>query len=605
MNNPAVFALVMSAFFFTTCREVDDMNPNQPPVARAGEDVTAVAGQPLILDASASSDPDGDSLVFDWQWLAMPAQSGVEFTHIDSVRTSFTPDLEGLYTVILRVSDNIATSADTLYVTSLKPNGGPIANAGNDGQANLGVQYQLTGSGTDPDNDALTYQWTVVTKPAGSGVVLPNITTPTTSFTPDRPGSFTMRLTVSDGTSADTDDVVITTNPVNVTAINPTSGRHGITVRITGTNFSNVVDENQVRFNGQAAVVISAGYTSLDVVVPEGSGSGIVSVTVNGITDNGPAFTYLLTPTASTLEQFNAPFFLTGDQAGNIYISDYISHVIRRLTPAGELSIIAGSGNAGYADNTQPLSASFNHPAGIAVDNSNIYVADNGNHCIRVISLATGQVSTLAGFPQAGYADAIGGQAQFNSPNGLAIDASGNLYVGDLGNNRIRRVTQQGVVSTVAGNGQAGFANGSPQVAQFNGIAGVAVDANNNIYVADGLNQRIRRIDGQGTVSTLAGNGEPGFVNGTGTAAQFNIPYSVSCDASGNVYVGDFNNHSIRRVTPQGSVSTTAGNGSAGYADGAGAAIRFNQPVGVWVHSDGSIYVSDFGNQRVRLIEFE
>ncbi|MFZ6009911.1 MAG: IPT/TIG domain-containing protein, partial [Bacteroidota bacterium] len=389
-----------------------------------------------------------------------------------------------------------------------------------------------------------------------------------------------------------------------VAGINPTSGPHGTTVKITGTNFSPVASENTVLFNGTTATVISASYTGLDVTVPKGAGTGMVSVIVNGITANGPSFTYNLSATVTTVAQFNAPIYTASDANGNIYISDYNGNVIRRLTPAGALTIIAGSGQPGYFDDKNPLLAQFDHPAGIAVDaNGNIYVADNGNNCIRRISSTN--VSTIAGSTVPGYVDAQGGQAQFNTPIGLGIDGSGNLYVGDTGNHRIRRVTSVGVVTTVAGNGQAGFADGNGPLAQFNGIAGVAVDGNNNIYVADGFNHRIRKINGQGVVSTLAGNGTAAFANGTGTAARFNVPYGVACDASGNVYVADFSNHSIRKVTSAGVTTTTAGNGTSGFVDAIGSAARFNQPTAVTVAPNGNIYVADFGNQRIRLISFE
>lgn len=602
-----LFVFIYSVLILATaCRDVDSIFPNQSPVAVAGNDLSIINGEQSPLDGSESSDPDGDPLSYEWELISTPKQSKASIIPFDSVKSVFTPDLPGHYLLTLRVSDNIANDADTLLITVTQPNGAPTANAGNDGKANVGATYQLGGSGTDPDQDPLTYSWALSSKPAGSTSTIQNPTNANATFLLDKPGNYTATLTVSDGTTSDTDDVTITTNSVNITSINPTSGQHGITVKIAGTNFSNVIGENVVQFNGMNAVVTSASYTNLDVTVPKGAGTGTVSVTVNGVTDQGPAFTYVLTPVVSTFSPFNAPFAMTSDANGNIYVADYQSHVIRMLTPAGVLTTIAGTGQAGYLDEKSP-NAMFNRPAGIvyrAVNNS-LYVTDNANHCIRRIDLSSDVVTTLAGFPQAGYADGTGGQAQFNGPFGLGIDAAGNLYVGDINNVRLRRVTQAGVVSTLAGNGQTGFADGTGVAAQFNGIAGVTVDNAGIIYVADGLNHRIRRVTQQGVVTSIAGNGTTGFVNGTGTAARFNIPYGVACDASGNIYVADFTNHSIRRVTPQGVVTTTAGTGTSGLIEGNGATARFNQPTGLTVAPNGNIYVADFGNQRVRQIIFE
>jgi sugar lactone lactonase YvrE len=589
-----------------TCREIDDLEPNMPPVAEAGDGSEVFTGQTVALSGAESFDPDNDPLSFTWTLLEKPQSSQTSIADFDSVSAEFTPDQSGIYRIRLQVSDNIESDSDTVEIVAFTPNGAPVANAGSDGKTDLGAPFQLSGSGTDPDGDPLTYTWSLTSRPAGSLAAVQSPQSQNTSFTPDKPGSYTATLTVSDGSFSDSDEVVVTINNVDVTAINPTSGAAGITVKVSGKNFSPVPAENTVRFNGTAATVTTASYTSLDVVVPLGAGTGAVSVTVNSVTDNGPVFTYLQTPFVSNATQFDSPYFVTSDANGNIYISDFASHVIRRLTPQGQLTIIAGNGQAGYLDAKDPLQAQFNRPAGLAIDaNNNLYVADRENHCIRRISLSSGDVSTIAGFPQAGYSDGQGQAAQFSSPIGLGIDGSGVLYVGDFGNYMIRRVTALGVVTTLAGNGQPGFADGTGQAAQFAGVAGVTVDASNNIYVADALNNRIRKVNGQGTVTTLAGGAATGLVNGTGTAARFNTPHGVGCDANGNVYVADFQNHAIRRITPQGVVTTVAGNGTAGAANGAGSAARFNQPTGVCVSGDGKIYVADFANDLVRLIEFQ
>jgi hypothetical protein len=579
---------------------------NKPPVANAGQDIMITTGTTAPLTGSGS-DPDNESVTFLWSIIQKPVGSVVTIKDPDKPQASFIAEKDGIYLATLNVSDGSLSDTDTVQVTATsKANNPPIADAGKDGTTNLGEVYNLVGSGSDPDGSNVTYLWTLTNRPVGSTAIIQNNSSPHSTFIADRPGTYIATLTVSDGSLTAADPVTITTSAVNITGINPTSGAFGITVKISGINFSNVPSENTVVFGKTAAVVSAASYTGLDVVVPKGAGTGTVFVTVNGITDNGPLFTYIESPVVSTLSQFNAPYAMTSDAQGNLFIADYTSHVIRKLTPAGVLTTIAGTGAAGYLD-AKPNQAMFNRPAGIAYDQQAdvLYISDNGNHCIRKLDLGAGVVTTFAGFPQAGFNDATGQQAQFNLPVGLAIDQQGNLFVGDLGNHRLRRITPGAVVTTFAGSGSAGFADGGSKAAQFNGIAGVAVSSSGFVYVADGLNHRIRRVDGQGNVSTLAGNGTVGFVNGNGTVARFSTPYSVSCNQGGEVYVADFNNHSIRKITPAGDVTTVAGNGASGFVDGAGTTARFNMPIGVATAPNNLVYVADYGNQRVRRILFE
>ncbi|MBY0245045.1 MAG: hypothetical protein K2Q03_06300 [Sphingobacteriaceae bacterium] len=269
------------------------------------------------------------------------------------------------------------------------------------------------------------------------------------------------------------------------------------------------------------------------------------------------------------------------------------------------VSTLAGSDTKGFADGNG-ASAQFNRPVGIAVDAAgNVYVSDYENQRIRKIT-PSGTVSTLAGSGTAGYADGSGATAQFNKPNGLAVDATGNVYVADQMNHRIRKVTPDGTVSTLAGSGTEGFADGNGTSAQFNTPQRLAVDATGNVYVADGGNHRIRKITPSGTVSTLAGSGTAGYADGNGANAQFNYPGGVAVDAAGNVYVADYENHRIRKITPSGTVSTLAGSGKDGFggtysfADGNGASAEFASPAGVAVDAAGNVYVAQ--NWRYHLI---
>lgn len=299
---------------------------------------------------------------------------------------------------------------------------------------------------------------------------------------------------------------------------------------------------------------------------------------------------------------FNRPQNIAVDTAGNVYVADSGNNLVRKILPSGQVVTLAGSGSAGLI-NGPSLSAAFKKPAGVAVSaNGNVYVADWGNHSIRMIS-ADGTVSTLAGSGTAGYNDGTGTAALFKNPYGLAADLNGNVYVADSGNNRIRKISPNGAVITLAGSGSAAFADGTGSAASFNNPVRIVVATDGNAYVADQVNNRIRKITPDGVVSTFAGSGNPGAENGIGTAASFNYPYGVDMDAAGNVYVADRNNNLIRKISQDGAVSTVAGSGNQGASDGPATQASFKTPQGVAVGANGTIYVSDFGNNVIRKIE--
>jgi sugar lactone lactonase YvrE len=241
------------------------------------------------------------------------------------------------------------------------------------------------------------------------------------------------------------------------------------------------------------------------------------------------------------------------------------------------------------------VEANFNRPYGVAVDGTGyVYVADSSNHCIRKIS-PEGVVTTLAGDGNFGYADGTGTAARFDYPYDVA-DSTGYVYVADTYNHRIRRTSSGGVVTTLAGNTNSGYADGSGTEARFNSPDGVAVDSAGYVYVADYGNGCIRKISPEGVVATLARSG----AGGPGVAIF--SPWDVAVDSAGYVYVADIFNHCIRKISPEGVVTTLAGSG-AGYADGTGAAARFNNPYGVAVNSAGTVvYVADYNNHRIRTI---
>jgi sugar lactone lactonase YvrE len=302
-----------------------------------------------------------------------------------------------------------------------------------------------------------------------------------------------------------------------------------------------------------------------------------------------------------TAAEFNYPTGVALDASGNIYVADADNNSIRKITPEGVVTTLAGSGTAGFADGTG-TAAQFNFPYGVAVDGSgNVYVADLENHRIRKISPA-GVVITLAGSGTAGFAEGTGSAAQFNYPGGIAVDDMGNVFVGDFDNHSIRKITPSGEVTTLAGSGFSGFSDGTGSAAEFSGPAGLSLDASGNVFVADLLNHSIRKITPIGEVTTLAGNGYDGFEDGTGSEAEFSHPDGVSVDASGNVFVADNSNHSIRKITPSGVVTTVAGNGYSGDEDGPLSSAEFDNPIGIAVDASGNIFVGDSDNNSIRKI---
>lgn len=300
---------------------------------------------------------------------------------------------------------------------------------------------------------------------------------------------------------------------------------------------------------------------------------------------------------------FNSPSGLAVDAAGNIYVADSASSTIRKISASGAVTTLAGTaGNVGHQDGTGGA-ASFGFPDAVAVDGSgNAYVTDSEFNTVRKITPA-GVVTTLAGTPGIkGHADGSGPAAQFNQPAGIGVDGSGNVYVADSANQTIRKITSSGTVSTLAGlAGISGTADGAGSAARFSGPDGLACDAAGDVYVTDVTNI-IRRISPAGVVSTLAGNpGVAGSADGTGIDALFYQPASLALDQVGNVYVADTYDSTIRLVTPAGTVTTLAGRVvTEGSSDGTGTTALFDQPTGIAVAADGTVFVADTNNDTIR-----
>lgn len=308
---------------------------------------------------------------------------------------------------------------------------------------------------------------------------------------------------------------------------------------------------------------------------------------------------------------FNGPTAVAIDPWGRLVVADMSSSRLRRVIPSqGAVTTIAGAPVPGYSDSAVSLNAAFQGPSGVAVDaQGNIFVADTLNHAIRRISVVDGSVATLAGNGQAGAVNGLGPGARFNSPRGLALDRNGDLIVADTGNHAIRRVSPQGVVTTVAGVLETRGRNDGPAAsALFNGPVGVAIDSAGIIYVADTQNALIRAISpvsGGWAVTTIAGSGSTGWRDGSGSFAAFNLPMGLVVDSAGTLYVADSGNHAIRQIQMggnSGTVMTVVGSGRPGGQDGIGVEATLNSPVGLAFAPGGLLYLTEAGGQRIRVM---
>lgn len=299
---------------------------------------------------------------------------------------------------------------------------------------------------------------------------------------------------------------------------------------------------------------------------------------------------------------FSGLMGLAADSAGNIYVADSRNNLIRKVAADGHVTTLAGNGSVGSADGKGDA-ASFFFPEAIAVDkNGVIYIADTQNKLIRKIT-QSGVVSTIAGEHTVtkGLRDTT---VRFDTPSGIAVDKNGNIFVADLSQNLIRKISTDGKISTVAGNGDRGSKNGRYTSASFYVPEGIALDVKGNLYIADSYNNMIRKVSPCGMVVTLAGKSTRGSADGKGSNASFWHPNGLVVDKSGNIYVADVGNNKIRKITPDGVVSTLAGSGLRGSANGDASQASFYQPTGLALDKNGNIYVADYQNNLIRKINF-
>ncbi len=406
------------------------------------------------------------------------------------------------------------------------------------------------------------------------------------------------------------------TKAPNIASVTPIIGPKGTLVKIGGSDFGTDAAKVKVFFNSKEGVVQSVNDDIINAFVPAGAGTGVVKVEANGISVLGPQFTYVISEiTVSTVAgsgtqgdldgsaasaELYRPAGIAQDSKGEFYFVDTFNHKIKKITKEGQVITIAGS-TAGDVDGNGS-NAMFNLPAGLVFDSDdNMFVTDYSNHKIRKVT-PNGDVTTLAGVGTAGDLDGAGSVAKFNHPQGIGMDRNGNLYVADQSNHKIRKViAASGAVSTFAGTGVAGNSDGNGTVAQFNFPQGIGIDSDGNIFVADQANNKIKKISPTGDVTYFAGRSE-GDADGLGSAAMFNRPSSVTVAPDGNIYVTDYKNNKIKKITPSGEVTTLAGNGASGSTDGLGATAQFFHPAGIMVTANNEIYVADRNNHKIRKI---
>ena len=314
---------------------------------------------------------------------------------------------------------------------------------------------------------------------------------------------------------------------------------------------------------------------------------------------------------AATSSQLNGPWGVSVDISGNVYIADTGNNKVRMLTSSGIITTIAGTGIWGSSgDGGAATSAQLAGPRGVSVDISgNVYIADLGNSKIRMVT-RTGIITTIVGTRIGGRSGDGGAatSAQLDSPYGVSVDISGNVYFADNGNNKIRMVNSTGIITTVAGTGAQGSSGdgGASTSAQLYGPYGVSVDISGNVYIADYWNHKIRMVTSTGIITTFAGMGDGGTSGdgGAATSAQLNGPIGISVDISGNVYISDSFNNKIRMVTSTGIITTIAGTGAYGSSgdDGKATSAQLYTPIGVSVGISGNLLIADYGNHKIRMV---
>ncbi len=313
---------------------------------------------------------------------------------------------------------------------------------------------------------------------------------------------------------------------------------------------------------------------------------------------------------AATGARLYAPTFVTVDTAGNVYIADNENYRIRKISTGGIISTVAGTGVSGYnGEGVHATDAQIGNADGIVLDKyGNLFIADDAGNRIRKVDV-TGIMTTIAGTGTYSFSgdNGHGTAAEIAGPHGIAVDTMGNVYFADFGNNRVRKITTTGIITTIAGSGTSVGDGGPATAAMIKEPYGLAIDKSGNLYVAEWSGHRIRKVDPMGIITTLAGNGMPGYTgdNGPATAAKVKAPAGVAISEYGELYLCDPNDHVVRRIDRGGYISTIAGTGVPGYSGDGGKAINaeLRDPLGVVTDRTGNIYIAEFANHIIRKIQ--
>ena len=538
----------------------DRSRPNTLPTANAGPHQAVNENTPVSLSGSGADAED--TVQYSW---TQTSGTTVMLSGADTENASFTaPEVnedEDLVFQLTVTDADGASATDTVTVTVANvPNVPPMADAGSDLTVDQTMPVSLSGSGTDAEG-AVQYSWT---QTSGTTVMLSGADTENASFTApevDEDEDLVFQLTVTDADGASATDTVTVT------------------------------------------ILWSEVTYTITTVAGSDSASG----------DGGPA----------REAQLTAPYGVTTDSEGNIYIPDTENHRIRKVDTEGIITTFAGTGEEGYGGDGGPATeAKLDWPTGVAADDDgNVYIADRNNERVRKVD-SEGIITTFAGTGEWGYdSDEDGGpaaEALLNWPTGLALDADGNfLYIADEYNNRIRQVDiASGIINTVAGMRRLRVEQGeeeeeNPAVgddgpatnALLHRPTGVAVDGEGNLYIADRLHHRVRKVDTEGMITTIAGMADEGFSGdgGPATSAQLDQPSGVAVDGDGYIFIADRGNNRIRQISPDGVITTILGTGDGGDESDGEAPLA--APRGLAVGLDGDVYVADTGNHQIALID--
>ena len=598
----------------------DPSRSNTPPTSNAGADQTVNENTPVSLSGSGADAED--TVHYSW---TQTSGTTVMLSGADTENASFTaPEVNADEDLVfqLTVTDADGASAtDTVTVSVANvPNVPPMADAGPDQTVDETMPVSLSGSGVDAEGE-VQYSWT---QTSGTTVMLSDADTENASFTApnvDADEDLVFQLTVTDDDGASATDTVtvtvlwseVTYTITTIAGADSASGDGGpATEALLTFPYSVAVDEE-----GNLYIADSENHRIRKVDAESGIITTFAGTGEEGFGgDGGPA----------TEAKLDWPSGVAVDAAGNVYIADQENERIRKVDAEGIITTFAGSGAYGYKgdeDGIPATEAKLNWPTGVAVGaNGHVYIADSYNNLIREVD-TEGIITTIAGtgrvfgfFEEPDQDDVGDGgpatEARLDWPIGIAVDAEGNVYVADRGHHRVRKLTRMDagyVITTIAGTGDEGDEDedgdigdgGAAVEAQLDAPRGVAVDVEGNVYVADTGANRIRQIDLEGMITTIAGGEDDG--DESTLMARLSVPRGLAIDADGVLYVADTGNNQIHELDDEG---MTAVAGVAGLGDGGPAThARLLDPNGVAIDADGTIYITDTGNRRVRKVDAE